>query len=272
MGLAMGKWAAALLIFVATSWTAGLRAADSPEEVLKKNGLKPTGPLYVLETESDVKKKLGEVRLLSKQWNFARLQQVSIGTAKDHQALIQGLTGQVNQIKSEITAVNQQMSHLPRFRGRLANNYVQQDYAELASYRNELNLTLNQQNAQLAQVKSRPPDPKLKQKIDADVQSRHEEYLQAVRDLTQLVSSTKDKYAALARSAEVTKALADLDPTIKPRPKLGPSHEFHETLKLVERLGKDPTHPASEPKAKATSRPRRGAKSSRTGVTEDLPG
>lgn len=91
----MGKWAAALLIFVATSGTAGVRAADSPEEVLKKNGLKPMGPLYVLEAESDVKKKLSEVRLLSKQWNFARIQQESIGSATDHQALIQGLTGQV---------------------------------------------------------------------------------------------------------------------------------------------------------------------------------
>ncbi|MGC1719450.1 MAG: hypothetical protein WA746_10715 [Isosphaeraceae bacterium] len=271
MGRAMGKWTTGLLIVAATSWATGIRAAEPPqaaesqqEEVLKKNGLKALGPIYVLEAESDVKKKVSEVKLLSKQWNHARLQQQSILSAKDHQAMIQGLTGQVNQLRTEINVVTQQMNRLPRYRGRLANNYAQEEYAELVAYRNQLNFTLTQQIALLGQVRSQPSDPKSKQKIDDEVQARHDEYLQAVHDLTQLVTTTKEKYAALAKNDEVTKALAGLDPAIKPRSQLGPSHGFHENVKLAERFEKDAAQSPAEPKARAITKSKRGANSLRT--------
>jgi len=271
MGRAMGKWTTGLLIVAATSWATAIRAAEprqaaeSPqEEILKKNGLKALGPIYVLEAESDVKQKVSEVKLLSKQWNHARLQQQSILSAKDHQAMIQGLTGQVNQLRAELNTVNQQMRSLPRYRGRLANNYAQEAYAELLATRNQLNVTLTQQNMLLGQVRSQPADPKLKQKIDDEAQAKHDEYVQAVHDLSQLVTTTKDKYAALAKNNEVTKALACLDPAIKPRPQLGPSHEFHETVKLADRLEKEAAQSPAEPKAKAAVKSKRGANSSRT--------
>ena len=189
------------------------------EEVLKKNGLKTRGPIYVLETESDVKKKVSEVKLLSKQWNHARLQQQSVVSVKDHQALIQGLAGQVNQLRAEINVVNQQMNRLPRYRGRLANNYAQEEYAELFANRNQLNFTLTQQSALLGQVKSQPPDPKLKQKIDDEIQARHDEYVQAVHDLSQLVATTKDKYARRPR----TRRSRRLSPVSIRRSNPGPS-------------------------------------------------
>jgi len=271
MGRAMGKWTTGLLIVAATSWATAIRAAEprqaaeSPqEEILKKNGLKALGPIYVLEAESDVKQKVSEVKLLSKQWNHARLQQQSILSAKDHQAMIQGLTGQVNQLRAELNTVNQQMRSLPRYRGRLANNYAQEAYAELLATRNQLNVTLTQQNMLLGQVRSQPADPKLKQKIDDEAQAKHDEYVQAVHDLSQLVTTTKDKYAALAKNNEVTKALAGLDPAIKPRPQLGPSHEFHETVKLADRLEKEAAQSPAEPKAKAAVKSKRSANSSRT--------
>jgi len=178
--------------------------------------------------------------------------------------MIQGLTGQVNQLRAELNTVNQQMRSLPRYRGRLANNYAQEAYAELLATRNQLNVTLTQQNMLLGQVRSQPADPKLKQKIDDEAQAKHDEYVQAVHDLSQLVTTTKDKYAALAKNNEVTKALAGLDPAIKPRPQLGPSHEFHETVKLADRLEKEAAQSPAEPKAKAAVKSKRGANSSRT--------
>src|SRR5271166_6582118 len=199
MGRAMGNWTTGLLIVAAMSWATAIRAAEPPQEVvLKKNGLKALGPIYVLEAESDVKKKVSEIKLLAKQWNHARLQQQSIVSPKEHQAMIQGLMDQVNQTRAQLNAVNQQVNHLPRFRGRLANNYAQGEYQDLVALRNQLNISLNQQNAQLGQLRSHPPDPKAKQKIDDEVQAKHDEYVQAVHNLTQLVTTTKDKYAALA--------------------------------------------------------------------------
>jgi len=278
MRRAMGAWTTGLLIVAATFWATATRAAEprqtaeSPqEETLRKNGLKPLGPIYVLEAESDVKQKVSEIKLLAKQWNHARLQQQSTLSPKDHQAMIQELTAQVNQLRAQINAVNQQANHLPRFRGRLANNYAQGEYQELIASRNQLNITLNQQNTQLGYLRSHPPDPKAKQKIDDEVQARHDEYVQAVHDLSQLVTTTKDKYAALAKNEEVAKALAGLDPALKPRPQLGPSHGFHENIKLAERLEKEAAHSPVEPKAKAAAKSKRGANSSRPAPNSTAP-
>ena len=58
---------------------------------------------------------------------------------------------------------------------------MQQQYAELTAYRNQLNSELGQQNNWLAQLKAHPPDPKMKQKLDGEVQERSDEYDQAVR-------------------------------------------------------------------------------------------
>ena len=150
-----------ILFAIATLlYPAAGRAADTPaEQLLAKAGLKRVGSLYVLDAESDAKKKLEEVRQLSKLWNHARLQQASIGTARDHQVLMQDLNLQINQIRAEIAAVNQEMGRLPRFRNRFASSLAQEQYAELTAYRNQLNLALNQQHAFLNQVRSRPPDP-----------------------------------------------------------------------------------------------------------------
>ncbi len=267
----MGKWTAGLLIVAATSWATASRAAEprqaaeSPqEEVLKKNGLKPLGPIYVLETEADVKQKVSEVKLLSKQLKNARLKQQSTLSPQEYQARVQGLTPQIAQLRAELNTMNQQINRFPRFRGRMANSNAQADYQALIASRNQLNYNLNQQTLELSQFKSHPPDPKAKQKADDEVQAKHVEYVQAVHDLSQLVSTTRDKYAALARNDEITKALAGLDPAIKPRPQLGPSHEFHETIKLAERYEKDAAQSPAPLKAKAASKLKHGANSSRS--------
>ncbi len=274
----LGKWAASLLVVAATSWPATvqaarpLQAADSPqEEILKKNGLKAMGPTYVLEAEKDVKAKAGQVKLLAKQWNHARIvQQATLGP-KEYQAMIQGMTAQIAQLRNQLNMVNQQINRFPRYRGRIANSYAQADYQELMFARNQLNATINEQNQELAQFKSRPPDPKAKAKIDDEVQSKHDEYVQAVHDLNQLVDSTKEKYSALAKNTEVAKVLVDLDLSIKPRPQLGPSHEFHETAKLAAKLEKEVLKTTAEPKARATTKSKRGAKSAQAASTEDSP-
>ena len=79
-------------------------------------------------------------------------------------------------------------------------------------------------------------------------------------DLVQLVGTAQEKYAALAKDAGVKKALEALELKVRPSPKLGPSHEFHETVKLVDKLEKDTGDPASESKTKTTHKPRRSAR------------
>jgi hypothetical protein len=246
----------------AISWFAGVRAvADSPEAVLKSSGLKPSGPLYILETEAEAKMKLSDIKQIARQLKSAKAQQEAYGTAQDHQALIRNLTAQLNEIRAESNAVGQRMNQVPRYRGRYSNYFVQEQRAEMMAYRNQLNAEVNQQNALLNQVKSHPFDPKLKDKLDSEVKSRQDDYQQAVSDLSQLVKSTQEKYGALAKDPGVKKALESLELKIRPSPKLGPSHEFHELVKTVEKLQKEaPADPFSDSKPKTTSRPKHSSR------------
>ena len=234
-------WLGRLCLIAAVSWSGGIRATagDSPEDVLKSNGLKQSGPLFVLETEAEAKKKLSEVNQIARQLKNAKALQASYGTAQDHQAMIRNLTAQINQIRAESNAVGQQMNRLPRYGGRYSNNYVQGQRAEMQVYRNQLNAEINQQNALLRQVKSHPFDPKMKDKLDAEVKSRQDEYQHAVTDLVQLVKTTREKYSELAKDAGVKKALEALELRIRPSPKLGPSREFHDLIKTVGKLEKE---------------------------------
>jgi hypothetical protein len=247
-------WLGCLCLVTASYWSAGIcAAADSPEDVLKSSGLKQSGPLYILEAEADAKKKLSEVKQLSRQLKYAKLQRQSFGTAQNREAYIRNMTAQINQIKAESNAVGQQMNQLPRYGGRYGgrygNYYNQGQRAQMQAYRNQLNAEVNQQNALLNQIKSHPFDSKTKDKLDAEATSKQDEYRQAVTDLVQLVKATHEKYIKLAKDEGVKKALVALELKIRPSPKLGPSREFHDMLKTVERLEKEaPADPFSDSK------------------------
>jgi hypothetical protein len=261
MGRPRGDAIGILLVSATMLCPAIALAADSPaEQVLAKQGLKRVGSVYVVDEESQVQKKLEEVRQLSKQWNAARVQQAAVGTAKDHQALIQDLSGQIGQIRAEIAAVNQQMARIPRFRGRWSSTYAQEQNAELVAYRNQLNMALNQQNSFLNQVRSHPPDPKLQQKLASDVESKHDQYVQEAKDLFKLVQTAKDKYATLSHNAEIKKALDSIEPGARAKPKLGPSHEFLAIGKLLDKLEKEIGDPPADINLKTTRKPKRTLK------------
>jgi hypothetical protein len=226
-----------------------LRAQQaSPDDVLKKFGLKHVGSLYVLASEEEaVKHRLSELRITSKDLKQAEQRQATTPSAKDQQAMIQNMTSELNQIKSQVSAVNQQMNRIPRYRGRnrMANFYYNQQRAELMAYRNQLNAAVSQQNALINQAKTHPPDPKAKAQADAEVVDRRDRYEQAVRNLGESVNATRAKYDELAANPEVKTALSRLEKKSRFRSNLGPSHEFRETLKLVQKLQNEkPTPPA----------------------------
>lgn len=219
-------------------------AADDPQEqFLISKGLKQSGPYFILATEAEAKSKFNEVKQLSRQLKYAKAQQQAFGTAQDRDAYVRNMTAQVNQIRAESKAVGQQMNQLPRssgrYGGRYSNYLVQGQRAQMQAYRNQLNAEVNQQNALLNRIKSKPFDSKTKDKLDSDVKSRQDEYQQAVNDLVQVVKTTKEKYSELTKDEVVKKALDALELKIRPSPKLGPSHEFHEMLKTVEKLEKE---------------------------------
>jgi hypothetical protein len=243
-----------------------LRAADGGEkDVLKMNGLTAARTLWVLEAEVDFKNKLNDARRQLRQLEYAVMLQRGTLSAKDYQDTVKNVTNQINQMRAQVTAFNQQMNRMPRGRrGMLMNNYVQAEYNELLMYRNQLQMEINLESNWLNQLKAQQADPKSKDKIDAEVNDRRETYHQAMLDLRTLADSTTEKYAEVAKSEEVKKALVAAGKGVKDKPRLGPSHEFLNNVKLFEKLER--AESGEEPKAtksKSGRRSRTGSKSRR---------
>jgi hypothetical protein len=212
-------------------------AAEEPENaVLRKHGLKAAGLHIVLQAETDVKNKLNELRKLSRKLNYSIMQQKGTLSAKDHQQMIDGLTNEIAQLRSQLTMATQQINQIPRFRGRITDNFAQAAYNELVLYRNQLQMAISQEMAWLNQLRSQAFDSKSKDRIDAEVRDHREAYHQALLELRQLVDSTNEKYEALAKDDEIKTAAVAVGKGKREKPKLGASREFLNNVKVLEKL------------------------------------
>ncbi len=264
--------------------TPAVTAADGPENaVLKKHGLKFAGSLAVANEESEIKTKLADSRRLSKQLSYSLMQQKGIMSPEDQQKTVKTLGTQINELRSEMNAVNQQMNQVPRnnnprygrFGGGMsfANNEAAEMYEELAVYRNQLQAEFTQDSYFLSQLKSQPADPKAKEKIDSEVRDRRNAYQQSLLDLRKLVDSATTKYGELAKDGEVKKTLNILGKGLRESPRLGPSREFLTNVKLLEKMEKAESGGETEPThAKTGRRSRHGTKTKLSTKAADRPG
>lgn len=276
------------LVWVATCMTVALisidhravRAAEGPaHEILKKYGLKLAGTLVIADEETDIKTKLSEARRLSKQLSYSLAQQQGTMSPQEMQKTVKAIGTEINQLKSEMNAVNQQMARVPRNNSRYGGRYaggafVSSDaaaiYSQLAYYRAALQMEINQDSYYLNQLKNQTADPKAREKIDSEVRDQREAYHQALVDLRELVDAANQKYEDLAKNDEVKKALTTLGKGQRVKPKLGPSHEFHNNVKLLEKLEKAESGVATEnAEAKPARRGRGGSRTSSASKTAD---
>src|SRR5262249_53924298 len=132
---------------------------------------------------------------------------------------------------------------------------------------NQLQMEISLETNWLNQLKAQQSDPKSKDKIDAEVNDRREAYHQALQDLRTLADSTAEKYAELAKSDEVKKALIAAGKVVKDKPRLGPSHEFQNNVKLFEKLER--AESGEEPKATKSKGGRRSRTGSKRRAAED---
>jgi len=222
------RWALGFTAIVAVAAAAGLRAEDNaPADLLKRHDLKRVGSTYVLASaEMDVQKKVNELRLLSRQLSLALHQQqaLEIGT-QDQEAMIREMRQQRLLLDEHIKALTQQIAL----------------GAQLQAQRNEAVLTYNSLADRIQLLQSQVSD-QVQNQIRAEAPRRREAYIQAVLDLRQVVARTLKAYDELAKNDEVKKALEALGRASKTKtqtqPKLGPSRQFQDQVKLLERIEK----------------------------------
>jgi hypothetical protein len=236
------------------------RAGETPSDTaLAKYGLKRVGVVLALEAESKVHAKAEEVRQLSRQLSYAVAQQRSTLSEKEYQDTIKELTAQINQFKAESNAATQAMNRIPKRRGYPVNNILAEEYQELIYYRNQLQMEVNQRQAFVNQLKSKPFDPKDRIKLDNEVRTRTEELHQGALDLHKLVDGVHEKYAAVEKDPQVKKWLNTPEGSAGVKPKLGPSRAFLQDEKMLERIERA----ADEPDTAAPKASRKGRRSSR---------
>jgi hypothetical protein len=233
-------WVAALLTAALTSVNGpSARAAEGQgDEILKQHGLKIAGSLAVALEESEVKSKLAEARRLSKQLSYTIMQQKGTMSPAEQQKTMKTVNDQLGQLRSEMNAASQQMNAIPKYRGRFMTTDASQLYSQLAAYRSQLQMEINQDSLFLNQLKSQPADPKAKERVDSEVRDLRDAYHQAILDLRKLVDAAHTKYEEAANNDEVKKALGLAGKGLKEKPKLGPSHDFQANVKILERLEK----------------------------------
>ena len=256
-------------------------AADAPEnEVFKKHGLKVAGSLVVASEEPEIKTKLSDARRISKQLSQSLMQQKATMSPEEMQKTVKTLGTQINELKSEMNAVNQQMNQVPRnnnfrygqFGGGMsfANNDAAEMYSELLVYRNQIQAEITQDSYFLNQLKTQPADPKAKERIDSEVRERRDAYHQALLELRKLVDTASEKYETLAKDGEVKKTLNLLGKGLRETPKLGPSREFVANVKLLEKLEKaESSGETEQTHAKAGRRSKRGTRAKHSSKTGD---
>jgi hypothetical protein len=276
--------AAFLILGLACHERPAASAVDGPEnEVLKKHGLKIVGSLAVAGEEAEIKTKLVDARRLSRQLSYSLTQQQGTMSPEELQKTAKTLGTQINELKSELNAVNQQMNQVPRnnnprygrFGGgtSFVNNEAAEMYSELLVYRNQLQGEITQDSYSLNQLKSQPADPKAKERIDSEVRDRRDAYHQALLDLRKLVESATAKYDKVAKDSEVKKTLNILGKGLRETPKLGPSREFAANVKLLEKLEKAVASGETEPThARTSRRSRHGTKTKRAAKAADASG
>jgi hypothetical protein len=251
-----------LLALTSIGTSAGLCAAETPSDAaLAKHGLKRVGVVLALEAESEVHAKAEEVRHLSRQLSYAVAQQRSTLSEKEYQDTIKELTAEINQLKTQANTAQQAMNRIPKRRGYPVNNILAEEYQELNYYRNQLGMEINQRQAFVNQLKSKPFDPKDRIKLDSEVRTRTEALHQGALDLRKLVDGIHEKYAAVEKDPQVKKWLNTPEGPAGVKPKLGPSRAFLQDEKMLERVERESTadEPSTHP-AKASRKGRRGSK------------
>jgi hypothetical protein len=229
-----------VLIILAALLTLGDRdvssAEMSAEAVVTEHGLKRVGSVYILQAEAEVQKTLNQARLMSRQLNVL-VEQAATGDPHTHRSVIQDLNDRINHLSAERKAVNRQLGQIPRDRlGRPLSNFAADQQSALRTYRDQVESELDQRILVRDTMSNRPPDGRLKKKLDDEVKSRRDKYLETVRALSQLVDATAKEYDELAKNPEIVKALATLGRSAHVKLKLGPSRDFVANRKHVSRL------------------------------------
>ncbi len=204
-----------------------------PENTLKTLGLRKSGWVYVLESESAFHSKVNDARVLYQTWMkaSARFYQQE----QEAQAILD-LTAQSNLLNQNLAELHRQRASGVAYGGRRAGQFRRMQNQLLNSQANELQANLNQIHQRLNQLKKNAPKPKEKKEVEEEASRTRTAAHDPVVELGTLADSIHEKYHELHQSKELEAALASLSRSQDTKFKLGPSREHSADLKILQKL------------------------------------
>jgi hypothetical protein len=206
--------------------SAGTRKQPSAAEVLQSNGLRRWHSRYVLKAETDVEQKLVEVDSLFRE--LLPLFEENAAYINDRMAL-KVLEERRSYLRREIDDLNVALGRFPR---RL-NSVQRGQYNALRDQRDSDQLQLDDVIRNGDILRNRAPNGQQRRQLDAEIEAKRPAFLEAVRELRQLVEATRAEYARLAKDEVVLRALRQVPQSEGARLTVGTSDGF---LAAVRRL------------------------------------
>ena len=202
-------------------------------DLLKSRKLKRSGSSYVLDTETEVQRKLSAAKnQLARFRQMAAQQQSFESGIQDRKAFEQQLVQQRVYYNQQLAEVDRQMPSLDIARTNEAVNMARNN---LVDEHNRLVALVNEASDRLRLLHSQGDESELKQKVAAEVARNREVYMQSILDLRELIDETRNSYDDLSKDSEITKALQAINETSKVKFKLGPSKEFMANATALEK-------------------------------------
>ncbi len=213
--------------------TASVLAADpDPESVLKDHSLKPSGWVYVVESEASFHWKVIDARSRYQDWSAARARLIE---QEQEAAAIQELTAESAQIQQNIAQARRQMAN-GSYGGRFAAQYRRIRNQEIAAEINQAQAMLDAMTQELSRLRKKAPKPLEKKGVEEEASQRRDALREAVIELRTQADKIAQTYHDLHKAKEVEQAIAAIGSRDGSKPKLGPSREYQADLKILHKL------------------------------------
>lgn len=251
------SWRAATLVLVLFPAISPAARADSPDAILKARGLKKSGLIYILDSETEFLDKLARVQPLYDQMtkSYATLD-AAVRAQSEFDAMdlqYKLVTERLRNVQAEIDA------HPP-----LSNNVLRQNWYALLESEKQLRFERNALDRELdLRWKSLVSESKREAMMN-EFQKQRQSFLKESRDLRALIDKVNERYEQLGRDEDVKKAISTMRTSTKSRVSLGPSPEFKRRSTLLKNAEK--TFSPASLTAKQKPRSSKGAKRNSPGA------
>ncbi len=197
-----------------------------PEEVLKKNELKRSRSIWVLQGETAALRDLRDTKELYLQFRSALAQQQFEQGSNNPKAIVEQLRAGIAELNQERAVLGQQIENLGP---SIGNAVVDRHRNDLIQEQNRRAGEIDRLNNQIQEIDQQKDQQKeATQQANVEINSLQEKLSKSIEELRKSVDKVTAKYTELEKNAEVARALDALDEASKSKQKqkLGPSKEY----------------------------------------------